>query len=87
MDPHIHTRTWRAGACEVASFTPLSDVGAGAVVATRSVVAGIEFLAEDSRVAVLTLAIESALSKHTHLKSTSLEGEAMGDGDERKKNS
>lgn len=59
MDGHTHT--WRAGACEVASFTPLSNVAAGAVVATGSVVAGVEFLAEDPSVAVLTLAKESAL--------------------------
>lgn len=60
----MDTHTWRAGAREVASFTSLPDVGAGAIVATRSVVAGIELLAEDSGVAVLTLAKESALQKH-----------------------
>lgn len=65
MSPHVHT--WWAGACEVASFTSLSNISAGAVVATRSVVAGVEFLTEDSSVAILTLAKESALQKHTHV--------------------
>ena len=61
MHTWMHTHTWRAGAGEVASFTPLSHVGAGAIVATRPVVAGVELLAEYSGVAVLTLAEESAL--------------------------
>lgn len=65
MDAHTHTHTWRAAACEVMSFTPLSNISAGAVVATRSVVTGIKFLAEDSGVAVFTLAEESALQNFT----------------------
>lgn len=55
------TGTCRAAACEVASFAPLSDIGAGAVVATRSVVTGVKLLAEDPSVAVLALAEEGAL--------------------------
>lgn len=53
--------TWLAGAGEVASFTTLSDVCAGAIVATRSTMAGVELLAKDSSVAVLALAEEGAL--------------------------
>lgn len=55
--------TWGAGAGEVAPIDPLFSVGAGAVVATGSGVAGIKFLTEASSVSVLTLAEESALQK------------------------
>lgn len=87
----LHEHTWWAGACEIASFTPLSHISAGAIVATRSVVAGIEFLTKDSCVAILTLAKESALQKqnHTHtsfLKSMNLKGETLGNKYHRKKN-
>lgn len=53
--------TWLTGAREVASFTPLPDVSAGAVVATRSVVAGVIFLTKNPGVAVFALAEEGAL--------------------------
>lgn len=80
----MDTHTWRACAGEVASFTPLPDVAAGAVVATRSAVARVKLLTEDSGVAVLALAKEGALQEHkmSHVISTSLEGETAGDRDE-----
>lgn len=53
------------GAREVASFTPLPDVSAGAVVATRSVVAGVIFLTKNPGVAVFALAEEGALQNAT----------------------
>lgn len=57
----MDTQTWWAAACEVMAFIPLSNVGAGAVVATGSAVAGIKFFTEDPRVAIFTLTEESAL--------------------------
>lgn len=55
--------TWGASACEVASLSPLSDIGACAIVATRSAVAGVKLLTEDASVAVIAVAEESALKK------------------------
>lgn len=52
---------WGASACEVASLSPLSDIGACAIVATRSAVAGVKLLTEDASVAVIAVAEESAL--------------------------
>lgn len=80
----MDTHTWRACACEVASFTPLPDIAAGAVIVTRSAVARVKLLTEDSSVAVLTLAKEGALQEHemSNIISTSLEGESTGDRDE-----
>lgn len=53
--------TWGTGAAEVASLAPLPHIGAGGVVSTRPVVAGVELLAEDPGVAVVTVAEERAL--------------------------
>lgn len=58
--PHVE-HTCGAGAGEVAPVDPLFNVGAGAVVATGSGVAGIKLLTEASSVSVLTLTEESAL--------------------------
>lgn len=71
------------GAREVASFTPLPDVSAGAVVATRSVVAGVIFLTKNPGVAVFALAEEGALQKSkcaqiSCVKSGSPNGETAG---------
>lgn len=58
---YTHTPTWGAGAGEVPPLSALSDISAGGVVATGSLVAAVELLAEDSCEAVLTLAVERVL--------------------------
>lgn len=79
----FNTHTWLTGAREVASFTPLPDVSAGAVVATRSVVAGVIFLTKNPGVAIFALAEEGALQKSdstqiSRVKSGSPNGETAG---------
>lgn len=57
----VFVHTWLAGTREVLSLATLSDVRAGAVVSTRTVVAGVELFTKNSSVAVFTLTVESAL--------------------------